>query len=62
MAGQYGTYQQSVTYMQYHNGTASSSPLLVSWGPISLTGWLKFWVTAPEYSFDIGYLMNWGAR
>jgi hypothetical protein len=62
MAGGFGTYQQSVTYMQYHNGTTSQSPLTTAWGPESIRGWLKFWSSSPVYSFDVGYLMAWGAR
>ncbi|WIA30558.1 hypothetical protein OEZ86_000641 [Tetradesmus obliquus] len=62
MAGGFGTYQQSVTYMQYHNGTTSTSPLTTAWGPEAIRGWLKFWSSSPVYSFDVGYLMAWGAR
>lgn len=62
MAGGFGTYQQSVTYMQYHNSTTSTSPLTTAWGPEAIRGWLKFWSSSPMYSFDVGYLMAWGAR
>jgi hypothetical protein len=62
MAGGFGTYQQSVTYMQYHNGTTSQSPLTAAWGPEAIRGWLKFWSSSQVYSFDVGYLMAWGAR
>lgn len=34
----------------------------VTWGPRSLEQWLRFWQGTPYNTFDLGYLMNWGAR
>lgn len=36
--------------------------LQVTWGPRSLEQWLRFWQATPYNTFDLGYLMNWGAR
>jgi hypothetical protein len=60
MAGNFAVYQQSPTYAQYHKD--SQMPVQVQWGPKSLEEWLKFWQTTPYNTFDVGYLMNWGAR
>lgn len=60
MAGNFAVYQQSPTFKDYHR--ESQLPLQVQWGPVALEGWLKFWLTTPENSFDVGYLINWGAR
>lgn len=60
MAGNFAVYQQSPTYRAYHK--QAQEPVQVAWGPVSLMEWLKFWQTTPYNSFDIGYLMNWGAR
>jgi hypothetical protein len=60
MAGNFAVYQQSPTYAQYHKD--SQMPVQVQWGPKSLEQWLKFWQTTPYNTFDVGYLMNWGAR
>lgn len=60
MAGNFAVYQQSPTYKDYNK--QSQMPLQVQWGPKALEGWLKFWQTTPYNSFDVGYLMNWGAR
>jgi hypothetical protein len=60
MAGNFAVYQQSPTYSEYHK--QAQMPLQVQWGPKSLEEWLKFWQTSPYNTFDVGYLMNWGAR
>lgn len=39
-----------------------ASVLQVTWGPRSLEQWLRFWQATPFNTFDVGYLMNWGAR
>lgn len=61
MAGNFGVYTQSPTYADYNRGS-STMPVQLQWGPEALLGWLKFWVSSPLNSFDVGYLMNWGAR
>lgn len=60
MAGNFAVYQQSPTYKDYNK--QSQMPLQVQWGPKSLEGWLVFWQTTPNNSFDVGYMISWGAR
>jgi hypothetical protein len=60
MAGNFAVYQQSPTYKDYNK--QSQMPLQVKWGPKSLEGWLVFWQTTPNNSFDVGYMISWGAR
>jgi hypothetical protein len=60
MAGNFAVYQQSPTYKDYNK--QSQMPLQVQWGPKSLEGWLVFWQTTPNNSFDVGYMVSWGAR
>jgi hypothetical protein len=60
MAGNFGVYTQSPTFAAYNKG--SSMPVQLQWGPQALLSWLRFWETSPLNSFDVGYMINWGAR
>lgn len=70
MAGDYGLYLLSPTYRQFHgssssgggNSTSAMVPLTDTWGPRGLGAWLKFWAPSQAASFDVPFLLAWGAR